>query len=333
MSVIDSYLDTLFAPYAETARLREARGELRAMMEDKQESLRADGLSESQAVGKVIAEFGTLDEVAPVLGLDSDFATPAEPDPPLLSLQRARRYTTAIRSSQRLMALGLSLLVLCSAPLLLLLSISELFAGVIGMTAEGVGLVLLFVMVAGGVMLILLRDHRLRDVQDVDDGDFTPSPEVIEYADALRRKHRVRPTRGLALALVLLILSSVPTVISSVIRGDGFDSRATLIGVALTLIMAAAGLAVLVTRSWGDVAAAQLENPLPDAPAASSSPTVRLIAAIYWPVATAIFLAWGFLGDAWDRSWIVILIAGVLSGAFWAAASALRADDAGPERP
>ena len=34
VNVIDSYLDTLFAPYPDSPRLREARAELRTMMED-----------------------------------------------------------------------------------------------------------------------------------------------------------------------------------------------------------------------------------------------------------------------------------------------------------
>ena len=39
MTVIDSYLDTLFAPYPDSPRLREARAELRALMEDQQQAL------------------------------------------------------------------------------------------------------------------------------------------------------------------------------------------------------------------------------------------------------------------------------------------------------
>ena len=61
MNVIDSYLDTLFAPYPDTPRLREARAELRTMMEDQQDGLMEEGLTESQAVGRVIAEFGSLE--------------------------------------------------------------------------------------------------------------------------------------------------------------------------------------------------------------------------------------------------------------------------------
>lgn len=42
MSVIDSYLDTLFAPYPDTPRLREARTELRTMMENQLDGLMAE---------------------------------------------------------------------------------------------------------------------------------------------------------------------------------------------------------------------------------------------------------------------------------------------------
>lgn len=65
MSVIDSYLATLFSPYPETARLQEAKRELRSMMEDQLQSLIEDGKTEAQALGIVIAEFGSLEEVAP----------------------------------------------------------------------------------------------------------------------------------------------------------------------------------------------------------------------------------------------------------------------------
>lgn len=103
MSVIDSYLDTLFAPYPDTPRLREARTELRTMMEDQLDGLMAEGLSESQAVGRVIADFGSLEEVAPVLGIDAELGragAPAAPSSPVLGETRAREYVEAVHSTQ-----------------------------------------------------------------------------------------------------------------------------------------------------------------------------------------------------------------------------------------
>ena len=36
---------------------------------------------------------------------------------------------------------------------------------------------------------------------------------------------------------------------------------------------------------------------------------------MYWPLAAAVYLGWSFLGDAWERSWVMWPIAGVLFAA------------------
>jgi hypothetical protein len=129
MTVIDSYLDTLFAPYPSSPQMREARTELLAMMEDKLADLRHTGLSESEAVGKVIAEFGTLDEVAPVLGIEREVTaqrdgTPAEPDPRrLLDTEAIAPIESAFRGTRYFGALGVALFVLCPVPLFTLLAL------------------------------------------------------------------------------------------------------------------------------------------------------------------------------------------------------------------
>src|SRR5699024_6877777 len=121
MSVIDSYLETLFSPYPGSPRMQEAKVELRAMMEGQYQGLREDGLTESQALGKVIAEFGSLEEVSSVLGIDreihggpagSETAEPMEH----LTLERMREYTAAVRGSQLFSALAVPRVVLCTGP-------------------------------------------------------------------------------------------------------------------------------------------------------------------------------------------------------------------------
>ena len=72
MSVIDSYLDTLFAPYPDSSRMRSARIELRAMMEDAYNDAITQGKTHNEAVGQVITDFGNLHELAPVLGIAQD---------------------------------------------------------------------------------------------------------------------------------------------------------------------------------------------------------------------------------------------------------------------
>ena len=42
------------------------------------------------------------------------------------------------------------------------------------------------------------------------------------------------------------------------------------------------------------------------------------ISGTYWMLVTAGFLAWSFITNSWDRSWIVWPVAGVAYGAFYA---------------
>ena len=63
----------MFAGLPDTPEVRRAYEELAAMMEDKYTELIEEGLSENEAVGTVISEFGNLEELAQTLGIEDCF--------------------------------------------------------------------------------------------------------------------------------------------------------------------------------------------------------------------------------------------------------------------
>ena len=67
METIKSYLETMFANMPNTPEVLRAKQELWGMMEDKYNELISEGLSENEAVGTVISEFGNLDELSETL--------------------------------------------------------------------------------------------------------------------------------------------------------------------------------------------------------------------------------------------------------------------------
>ena len=213
MSVIDSYLETLFSPYPGSPRMQEAKVELRAMMEGQYQGLREDGLTESQALGKVIAEFGSLEEVSSVLGIDreihggpagSETAEPMEH----LTLERMREYTAAVRGSQLFSALAVPLFVLCPVPLLLLFAFDGQSSPATWTVAAG--LVILLVMVTAGVLILVLRESRLADFEDIEEGRPPMTAQVRSYARNLRREERRGYAVATAVAISLWALSAVP---------------------------------------------------------------------------------------------------------------------------
>lgn len=323
MNVIDSYLDTLFDPYPRSPRMREARAELRAMMEDKQQALLGQGLSESQAVGRVIAEFGSLEEVAPELGIGPELSGVAPQGPPLLPRARAEAYVAAVRATRHLQALGVSLFVLCPVPLLGLLALASSSTTEPSHLAVLVGLIALLVMVTAGVLVLVLRGSRLGDFEDIEEGRFTATQEIRDLAAELRREHRSGAALALGIAISLWILCAVPILVTALLS-TGEDDTMPLYGVCLTLVMVAAGLWVMIRGAWGPSTAEILENESDEMPESSSNPVIRTVAVVYWPLCTAIYLAWSFISGDWGSTWIVWPVAGVLYGALWAVNSALQ---------
>lgn len=338
MNVIDSYLDTLFAPYPETPRLREARAELRAMMEDKYQGLIDEGLSESQAVGQVIAEFGSLEEVAPVLGIDAELGGAAAggsaPALPVLDVHRAREYVEKVRRTQWMPATGLALFVLCAVPLLLLIAAASGPSGEPAGWAVGTGIAAVLVMVAAGVILMIGRDAALADYEDIDDGEFTPGPQLRDFAEGLRRERRSAVMFAGATAILLWILCALPVILISLFSEE--NSLVPLYGVSLTLVMVAAGLAIMTGAGWSDTVTGNLlqeDEHDEDDPEHSDSTAVRVIAAVYWPVVVAIYLAWSFLSGDWHISWLVWPVAGVLYAGLSSLSVALRTEFTGRRQP
>ena len=332
MNVIDSYLDTLFAPYPDSPRLREARAELRTMMEDQQDGLIAEGLTESQAVGRVIAEFGSLEEVAPVLGIDAELgrgaAAPAPPQEPVLEVDRARAYVEAVHRSQWMPAAGLTLFVLCAAPLLLLIAATGSSRSDPANWAIAVGISAVLVMVALGTILMIMRDARLKDYEDLDHGEFTLTAPVRAFAESVWDEHLSSTVAAQAVAIMLWIPCALPTILLALLGGE--NSLAVLYGVCLTLAMVAIGLAVTTRAGWSESASSTLlqeDDEEDEDPAYSTNPVVRAIAAVYWPVMAAIYLAWSFLTGDWHISWVLWPVAGVLYAGLSGLSVALRSED------
>lgn len=329
MSVIDSYLDTLFSPYPDSARMQDAKAELRAMMEDKHQGLREDGYTESQALGTVIAEFGSLEELAPVLGIDREVhgnaaagAVPQAAGPPRLGLERAEEHAEAVRLSQPLNAIGIPLFVLSPVPLLLLIALSGTVVPQPANWAVATGLVLLLVMVAVGVLLLVQRGSRLADFEDIEEGEFTVTPQVLAFARGIERENRTSTGRATAIAIALWILCAIPTVVTAIGAAEG--TVTPLYGVTLTLIIVALGLFIYIRSSWpGHIASVLRQEEDYEDLEQSSSPAIRVIAAVYWPVIVAIYLGWSFLTGDWEITWVIWPIAGVLYAALWGVNAAL----------
>lgn len=151
MEIIKNYLENMFIGLPGTEEVRKAKAELAAMMEDKYNELKASGKPDHEAIGIVISEFGSLEEILAELGLENSKEAGFKPESIKVSLEQAREYMEYCRSASLRIALGIFLCI-CS-PIMLILITGMQEQGLLSIAedqAAFAGLGILFVLVALG---------------------------------------------------------------------------------------------------------------------------------------------------------------------------------------
>lgn len=355
MNVIIAYLETMFGAYPATPRMLEARAELQAMMEDAYAAAVAEGLSENEAVGKVITEFGNLDELAPVLGITREIhpqapAPQASPSPfdaapagaqahaapgagvltapahPPITLDEATGYAAARQGMRYRVALAIALFIVSPSLIIALPVLSE--QGVLPISqgaASLIGIVALFACVAAGVLTLVRTSASLPEFARVTEGRFTQDPAVSAWATEFARPYESARLRGLQFGVLLFILSPTPLIALSLGLADSPAQAAwATLGVVMLLFIVAAGILCIVPSSSAKRTAETLTGMASDRASGSEEQSIiGVIAAFYWPMLVLIYLAWSFIGNAWGHSWIVWPIGAVLFGVISAGSGAL----------
>lgn len=350
MDTIDTFLDAMFAPYPATPRLLEAKGELRAMMEDAYADAVSSGRSHNEAVGQVITDFGNLEELAPALGIlpdlrsaraEADLApgpqrpttdTPSPSGYPVVTLPEAQELAEARRTTSSALGTAVCLFVVAAVPLVTLQGLIE--AKYLAMDedlATSAGMIVAVLIVAAGVMLLMRRSRAFAGVRHLLQSEFTRDPIVESWSARLRLDHEPARTRALTISVMLWILSSVPLLATGMTQ-DGPEARDTsVLGLAGTLVIVAAGLRIYLPTAWAASTYDTLHHQGRPAGAGAGwrdpedSPFINAIASVYWLLTLALYLGWSFIGDAWERSWIVWPLAGVFFGILAAGDAAWRA--------
>lgn len=260
--------------------------------------------------------------------------SPALPIQPAVTLEEAQAFASARHRTRWSLATAVALFVISPAALIVLSTMAEGPRPLLpDNAATAIGLTVLLLLVVAGVSLLIRRSQQLAPFRRLDEGEFTRDPAVSAWAQQLSGQFASSRTTALITAVALWILSAVPVILGGILsegRSLWAESAAGA-GVGLTLATVAAGLLIYLPASWAHSVAEVLtgEGDAPSGqPATSGSPLVGAFAAVYWPLLTAIFLAWGLIWDAWDRAWIVwpvgALVFAALAGGLGAWESARR---------
>jgi transcriptional regulator with XRE-family HTH domain len=235
-----------------------------------------------------------------------------------ITVEEARAYLEQRKRASLLIALATFLCILSPITLIVLSILSEQpGAKVSEMTAGAVGLTVLFAFILCAVPLYIYCGFKNQPYE------FLEKNIPFELAYGVKgiiseRKKAFRPTYIAynLIATCLCIFAALPLLLLS------FTENEVLIAAALALLMIlagiGAGLFIVVGTQNASMEKLLKEGDFTEKEKKRSS-LKETVGFCYWGVLTAIFLLWGFLGDAgsangsgWQYNWIVFVIGGVL---------------------
>lgn len=228
-----------------------------------------------------------------------------------ISMEFAAEYIELTKNIAKRFAFAVSLCV-CSPIVLLILaemgkdSSYKISEG----AAAGIGLTVLFIMVAAAVMVFILDGMKLSKYEFLE-----KEPIKLMYgveAVVNRKKEAYEPTFRMCIAagVILCILSVIPVVVTG---ATGCSEVIVVAGVCGLLFVVS--IAVFLFVSSGMMFGCyqkllQLGDYDPDEK--RNKKRYEKIYGMYWTVMTAGYLAWSFVTNRWDFTWIVWPIAGIL---------------------
>lgn len=312
MDTIKNYLENIFQGFPDTPEVHRAKDDLFTMMEDKYYELKNDGKTENEAIGIVISEFGNIDELTEELGLNSHQTEPAmKQEGRLLSLNEINDYMNTSRKTSVMIGIGVMLCIFSVIPLLLFDVLP-----IVGELSDVIGFIFLFVMIAIAVAIFILSGMISQKYESLKKEFLQLDPSTEMHLKSEKDLYQRPFTIQIIIGVCLCILSVIPVIVI----GSLSDENALLDNCSVITLLVFVGIAVYLFITAGmkmDCYKVLLQEDeyKKEIKEIKQNELTALIASIYWPIITCIYLGYSFITGNWGMSWIIWPITGILFGA------------------
>lgn len=231
-----------------------------------------------------------------------------------VTMEEAQEFIRIRQETSVRIALGVVACILAVAPLLLLNAVAEdIRTFMTEELADAVGITILLLIIACAVADFIICGMKLDKYKYLEKEEFELcygiSGMVKERNEAERASFVLRIAAGVGLCIV----GAVPLLLADAVFST---EMAEMLALVFSLFMIAAGVYLLVSTGMKKGAYEQLLQTGDYTPEnKKAQKTVEKIAAVYWCVATAIYVAYSLATWRWHTSWILWPVAGILFGA------------------
>ncbi|MCL1823988.1 MAG: permease prefix domain 1-containing protein [Oscillospiraceae bacterium] len=327
MEAIKTYLNNVFAAFPQNEQIIKLKSEMLADMEEKYHALKKEGKSENEAVGNVIANFGSIDEITAELGL-----TPAEEKDDnsiYLTRDKAIEYLEQTKKSGFGLGIGVWLIMIGVALMLLIggVDAAERPGDIINTVKESVikgegdfqgamGVFVLLMFIAGAVPIFIVNGLKIARYESFERSRIKLDAAVQSEIEQLDAKFNSRFAMQIAGGVVLILFAVGLFILFGVMVGD----RLQVVLLSVMLILIGFSVFMFITAGMlksaydkllgkGDYTFDYKKN------YGKMERIIGTIAAFFWPLIVAAYLLWSFIWDAWNISWAIWPIAGLIFGA------------------
>lgn len=228
-----------------------------------------------------------------------------------ISIEEANTYLNLRKRASWRIALATFLCILSPITLIVLSTLSELPNPIISEASAGaIGLTVLFAFLLCAVPLFIYCGFQNEPYAFLDKN----IPFELEYGVrglVTERKKKFRPTYVFynILATCLCVFSAVPLIASS------FTENEIVVVIALALLMVIAGIGAGFFI-WAGVQNASMQKLLLEGEFTQEekkrTKVKETVGLCYWGIVTSIYFATSFFASAWEYSWLVFAIGGIL---------------------
>ena len=228
MEAIRNYLETMFANLPNTPEVLRAKNELWQMMEDKYNELIAEGKSDNEAVGTVIAEFGNLDEISEDLGIWNVVSKTQDITRRKVTIDEVKRYLHESSNYAYKLALGVFLCIISP--------IGAIIGDAANIT-DALGILFLMSFIAAAVVLFVhssitinkwdFLQHELCTI------DFATTNYVNDQKERYSSTYALLMTVGIVLCVVSFVPAAVIDELDLSFYGFDMDDMSGIILLAL----------------------------------------------------------------------------------------------------
>ena len=312
MDTIQTYLDNVFAAYPQNEKVQSLKREMLNGMIEKYQELKREGKSEHEAIGSVIANFGSIEEIISELSIEPDAVIKSD-NRIFLSKEKAKNYFDTVKQCSVWIGIGVGLIFIGVYVAFFMLNLDDTMnvTQVNEDITDAVGILLFFGFIAVAVTIFIVNGMRLNKLSEYTIRgirlDAGTQAELEEKSECFSGRFVIQIAAG----VVMILMAVGSYVLLEEIGNENIAMVFIFMVVALSVFLfITAGM----TKGAYDLLLSK-ENQHHKTFNNKGEKLIGTIAAVYWPLAVIIYLVWSFAGDAWAISWLVWPVSAILFGA------------------